>query len=589
MARQEFMIKGGFDSTDIEKGVRRVDSLLTETFENAEGASLFSERSIELLEKGIKAHLDQAVQYMSRLTESAKKLDDALQDSNNTEERKNELLTDRLKIEEKIGKTRKQIRSFQEAKAVATTGPKQRGVMDAEYTDKTKKATSLAIAPLGQAASNLPGSRGMSMLTNAAKTTSASVKNLGGIATLAGAAVSILAAAAVGGAYAISRAHAGFEKFSAILPQLITKAGVGAPDINYGKIAGTLGYQEGEVAQVQTAATRAFGATENREEEQVRTEKLLGFSRATGIEPQQLTGAGEQIRATSGSEQANKDMAKMMELSFTKGIQKSEIPYYLSSSTALLTDINKTGMMNSSTMLSTLASLVATTDMAPERAAKVLSGLQGSIAGSTGESNAFFQMAYGRQGLGGGSLLGAQAAVQQGLVGLDKNKFLGQLGGSKTAKQAIGVFDEMGITGPDFGQKGAKGITDMLDARYGKGLQKGGQGAMKLSAMQNLFQGGRTLPEMAQFLDILEKQGAGQKLSPKEQKTLEDIDMSKTEIWQRDSLSVMNTIAGNTQLTKANANAAAIALGKSTASKFNTLTDMQTKTDSTLLEVIKLM
>ena len=100
MTDHTMKIKGILDTTEIERGVRRTTQLVESSFDKA-GRPLFDEQTVKLLQTGIHIALSKTGSKMEQLVGIAKKLDDALSDGNKTEEERNDILDNRLKIEEK--------------------------------------------------------------------------------------------------------------------------------------------------------------------------------------------------------------------------------------------------------------------------------------------------------------------------------------------------------------------------------------------------------------------------------------------------------------------------------------------------------
>ena len=212
--------------------------------------------------------------------------------------------------------------------------------------------------------------------------------------------------------------------------------------------------------------------------------------------------------------------------------------------------------------------------MSAEQSARTVSTLQQAISGSTGESNVFFQRAAGRMGLGGGTLGGTQMAVSQGLMGINMGEFMSQTGGGALAERYKDVFNNMGLTGKDFGVKMLKGIDEELQSR---GLSR--TGSPEQLAERARFMAGRLgvgVPEAAKLDVLAQKLEAGGITQDTFDEEIKDLLKGPTKKWQEASLEVMQKLPENIASKLAERSFAEFELGKESSSAMVRLISAET-------------
>jgi hypothetical protein len=291
---------------------------------------------------------------------------------------------------------------------------------------------------------------------------------------------------------------------------------------------------------------------------------LLGSSRALGLDPKQLIGAGDRIRAVGGTDAANKQLASLIGIAVSDKMDKTQIANFIESSVALLTNINETGNVNVNSAVALMSTLTKAGGMSPEQAAKSVGNMQQAVAGSQGEANAFFQIAAARAGLGGGTLLGTKFAVRQGLFGADTEALSAQVGGSPRGQAMVSDIQKLGLSRSTFSKDMAQSILEVMDKMFPTEGPTGTQGRLGRAGMMESLFGTKTLPEAAKVLSILEKMSAGT-AGKADQKFLEDLRKSPESDWREKMISSLDRTALNTQTSLAELTMARFHLGQEIA------------------------
>jgi len=185
-----------------------------------------------------------------------------------------------------------------------------------------------------------------------------------------------------------------------------------------------------------------------------------GFERNFGVQEGTLSGMGGQLRGVMGGKGADKSVMAIQAALISSGIT-DEIGPYLETTANMLTQLNERGFTFDDSALA-LFNAITDRNQNIERTNRLIGNVDQGIRGSTGESNAFFQTAFGKAGIGGGTIGGAQAAIRTGgLFGmnLEKNPLL-----QGTAD--AGAFKAMGIGGKTM-QRVAQATVGMLDQMFG--------------------------------------------------------------------------------------------------------------------------
>lgn len=574
MAKHSIQIQGVADFSSISKEIKELNNVIESTF-GKKGLKVIDESSLSFLKKQANSTLSQMQSQLKKLKDEARALDGELKSVTQSDAKSEELSRKRLENLKKITQAEKEIKSLSKGAATINYGGKNPEEQKASFG---KLAGGQIAGGIKGVAGQLPGGNEAGTVVGGA--TGAAQAGMGaglGMGAIAG--LGLLGVAAGVAAVAVSRAAAGFEVFKQAIPNLLSLTATGITPIRGGRArdsAAELGFSQLDVLDTQKGLGSAFGRSKDQRSEENRLMNTMTASRGLGISPGQITGAGEQLRQVGGTEQAQKQMAVILEKAFTSGMNKTQATHYLASATQLLTDLNQSGVMNSDRLLSTMSGLVAKGNMSPEQAARSLKGINSAISESSGENNAFFQSAAARGGLGGGSILGTQFAVRQGLQGVDMGALDKQVGDTKGGRMGIQSIKEMGLGDKDFTQKFATSILGELNRRVNTDSKEGRQAALGL--VGQTF-GVKTAPEAAKVLALLEKisKGGG---NESDKKVLEALTKDPEESWRKDVLSKLDPIAQATTAIAARSENAKFDLGQASAPIFNKLTEAVTALDN---------
>ncbi|MCG3175344.1 MAG: hypothetical protein MOGMAGMI_00273 [Candidatus Omnitrophica bacterium] len=318
------------------------------------------------------------------------------------------------------------------------------------------------------------------------------------------------------------------------------------------------------------------------------------FERNYGVEQGTLGNIGAQLRGTMGGKGADKATMTIQASLISTGIT-DEIGPYLETAANMLVSINENGLTFSDSAAALLSTVAKSGQIAPERAGKMISGIDQSIKGSTGEANAFFQQVFGKAGIGGGSIGGAQAAIRSGgLFGADlDSSYLGDVD-----KRAL---KELGIGGRTMG-KVAQGTVSTLDQLFGDEQEIGKQlksedkdvreqGAAKqlqrLSfvrqtfGLQNEVQAG----EVSRLLKEAADPNTSMRRQTEIQKKVEKIQSGNTELGNLQSIN--KSIEGVHQILENKTINVQDIMGEKTAPIFNKMNETLLKLDTTMLSLME--
>ena len=240
--------------------------------------------------------------------------------------------------------------------------------------------------------------------------------------------------------------------------------------------AALYGMNENDFIAQQMASMDAFGSGG------ATNASVLGrsrFERGRGLATGTLTSTGAGLATQLGGRGSQDAIMKLQASLIASGI-KDRIGPYLEVAANMLTSINAQGLSSSGQVLGALASIAAKSKDAPEIISSVLMGLDSSVRNATGEKAAFFQNAFAKAGIGGGTILGTQLSMKGGMFGVDT---------AGLTPEWAGLFERSGLSDKTGGfQQKAKAIVDMariskLDIS-GKDTM-GGQAA--LSVGQQIF------------------------------------------------------------------------------------------------------
>lgn len=570
MANHKIKIEGSADFSSITKSVSELQSTISSIF-GKNGVKVLDESSVDFLKGQTNSALTQMTKQLQKLRIEAAALDKLMKSAGGDEKRQADIARTRLDTVKKLAEAEKNIHSLKQTENVLNVG--NDNVVRPSFGGAAGRAAS-------QVGSNLPGVReaigvGEAGL-GAGKAAASQGMGAPAIAALGG-----LAVAAAMASVAIGRASEAFDTFKESVPDLLALSAKGiAPLRGAGaeNIANQLGFNQQDIFKTQMEAGGAFGRANRPGGDTARVMNLLTAGRGLGMEPGQLTKAGEQLRQVGGTDSAQKQLGIIIEKAFTSGIDKTQVPHYLEAATGLLTNLNQTGMMNSSKLLNAMTTLTAKNALSPEQASKNIESINSAVAHSQGEQNAFFQSSAMRAGLGGGTILGTQFAVRQGLQGVDLEALQKQVGGSKEGQTGIDAIKRMGLDKASFTQDFAKGILTDFHKRIDTSTPTGAQAG--LGFIGQTF-GVQTAGEATRVLAILDKIAAGT-ATPKDAAKLADLQKDPETKWRDDVLGKLDRVALATAQTAARSAQAKFDFGEASAKLFNTLTDALTKLDQTL-------
>lgn len=178
-----------------------------------------------------------------------------------------------------------------------------------------------------------------------------------------------------------------------------------------------VGLTEQDMIQRRIDATSVLGRQGTSQETEMRK---ASFERAFGLEGGTMTGIAGSLRGSMGGQGATDAQMKLQASVFAAGLEDAIGPY-LESANQLLSSINETGTQQTAEMTSLFAQLTKDGERTPELMAKAFAGINDSVKGSSGESNAFLQTAFARAGIGGGTLGGTKFALSSGgIMGQDR-------------------------------------------------------------------------------------------------------------------------------------------------------------------------
>lgn len=304
-----------------------------------------------------------------------------------------------------------------------------------------------------------------------------------------------------------------------------------------------------------------------------------GFERAYGIDQGTMTGIGAALRPSMGGKEAQNTVMKLQASLIASGI-KDAIGPYLETAASMLTELNEKGFTMDDSVLALFNSMTKT-GMGEGRIKTLSMGVDQAIRGSSGESNAFFQSAFNRAGIGGGTIGGAQAAMRMGgLFGTDLSKYKGMSASDKS------MFQGMGIGGPNQMQKISGAILGQMDQIF-KG-QKGGQN--RLSRLRYIMSTGMAKDE-GQASEVEGLLRRAQRASPKEQqqimKRLNDIQDENKDPSLAELKKINSSTAGIFDVLQKTNKTQLDQLGEVTGGVFNDMDKLLTSIDGAILAIAK--
>ena len=266
------------------------------------------------------------------------------------------------------------------------------------------------------------------------------------------------------------------------------------------------------------------------------------FEDVRGLDKGALSDAGASLRPILGGERTTGAIAAAQKSLVASGVKEGAGAYF-KTLIALTASINSSNLSNSTAIANAMA--VATKAGAtPEIAARQLSTMNSAISGSTGEANAFLQLAYARGGVSGSSILSAQTAVQGGLFGEDLTG-LGANAQKQLAKYGNGNY-----------RTRSKAIGDMfksLGINYGEGAKE--KDLLQAGTVSMGITGAPTAISSLRSLKLLDKLGKGGLSKAEEadvKKQMEDIESGKTTLPETaQEVATMNVNAKNVSVSYA--------------------------------------
>jgi len=268
-----------------------------------------------------------------------------------------------------------------------------------------------------------------------------------------------MAVALAGGAYAVDKARVSYNAFKEGAPNESLLRGRGAFDIapRDTQRLTNAGLNSMDLTRQRFESMDVFGSKGSTQEDIIQRAE---FERGRGLTGGTLLNAGANLRGVLGGQGADKAVMTLQAALIASGI-KDELGPYLEISSSMLTDLNERGFTFDASVMSMFNTLVAT-NKNMERSGRLISGADQGIRGSTGEANAFFQTAFNKANIGGGSVGGIQAAIRSGgLFGIDLNKT--GFGNTTSAK----VMKSLGIGSGSTEGAVSKSVTSMLDDMFG--------------------------------------------------------------------------------------------------------------------------
>lgn len=587
-SKHSIRFEGLADFSDITKEIDGLNSHIQEAF-GKKGAKVVDKESITSLKKETHGVFANMQKDMEKLKKEAKDLQKVLKDTKAGDKANAQYSNQLLENTKKTLALKQQMRDVtNKSNRLAALEQGDGGGQLIPFPGKKRASAggmvkNTVVGGISEIAGHTPA------LSEAASVGQAAVgagqaASSAGLSTLAIGGLTILAAAAAGAAVAIQRMSSGFEAYKATTSNVLALSGMGATPMEAGSrganLAAQMGYNSAATMDLQKGVNRSFGHVSAGDDEN-RMGNILTASRGMGISPGEIISGGNQLRQTGGTDAASKQMAMILDKAITSGMDKSQASMYLASAVGLLSELNQSGVTNSSALLATMAGLVGNKNMSPEMAAKSIGGLSSAISGSSGESNAFFQSAAARAGLGGGTIMGSQFAVRQGLAGVDTGAMNGMVGDTAMGRTGMSAMKGMGLGSSDFSQKFAGSILGELKQRFDTSSPEGAQSAMGFT---NQMFGGKTAADATKTWALLEKisKSGTSGLGDEDKKLLSSLSQDPESAWRDKTLTAMEKTALYTEQVAAWSSNAQVELGKASSPIFNTLTEVLTKLDTHL-------
>ena len=269
-----------------------------------------------------------------------------------------------------------------------------------------------------------------------------------------------IGAAAGAGLFAAGRGRAAVGTFRGGVEDRISLRGRGVSDmaLEDRERASRAGLSAQTMRRARLTALDVFGRAGSTQQAVLQRAEV---ERNYGLEVGTFSRLGAQIRGQLGGEGASKAMMTVQASLMASGITDAIGPY-LETTANMLTSLNESGFTFNDSALAVLNNMAAA-GMAPERAGRVIVGVDQAIRRSTGEQNAIFQQIFSKAKIGGGTVGGIQAAIRSGGLFGAKIGATGQMMGGTDIK----AFKQLGMGGRT-AQRVAASAMEMFDKMFGK-------------------------------------------------------------------------------------------------------------------------
>lgn len=396
------------------------------------------------------------------------------------------------------------------------------------------------------------------------------------------------------GAYGVSRLMAARETYGEGVDTRVKLRGRGISDFNPTDTAGmySAGLNSLSLRQARLRDLDVFGASGATQKSVIQRAQ---FERNFGVEEGTLSGIAGGFRSSMGGAQANQTLMKLQASLIASGISDAIGPY-LETAAAMLTELNERGFTMDESVMSLFNSM-AKMGMGEGRIQQLAMGVDSGIRGASGEANAFFQNVFNKQGIGGGTIGGAQAAMRMGgLFGADLSKYKAMGGTDRKALQMLG------IGGADHMQRVATGTLGTLDQLFGSEAdikkQMGSKdprtaqgGALKRLSRLRYMMSAFGLKDEGQAAEVEGLLKKAKNASPEEQKKImrkvQDIKESTPELENLKKINQSNE--GIYQLLQNEKKTIEDAIGEATSGAFNTMNALLNSIDKAILAIAKFL
>lgn len=322
-----------------------------------------------------------------------------------------------------------------------------------------------------------------------------------------GGAMSLLGGGALAaGALGIAKGIQGTNQYVGGASNRVRLKGLGVNEDNFGSAdqMAKAGVTEQDLINRRINATSVLGRQGSSNADEL---QKASFERAYGLQGGTMTGVAGSLRSNFGGQGANEAQVKLQASIMASGIEDALGPY-LESMTSLLSSINDNGVTNTGEVTNLMAQLTKDSGRTPEQLGRTFSGINSAITGASGEQSAFFQNAFAKAGIGGGTIGGTKQAMEGGgLFGLNPAELMKQgynpellknMGGAgmftgvgarggavlDQFKASMGMGSGQSISGiTDMNSK--NGITELGNKMFNTKGEQGYQALMMLEKVQN--------------------------------------------------------------------------------------------------------